>query len=338
MLVIGEALVDIVRRPNGSLDVHPGGSPLNVAVGLARLNHHVTLLTELGNDKHGDLVRLHLAAAGVALQQSRPAPVTSVARATLGTDGSAEYSFEISWTFEGADPAHTAPSHLHTGSLATALEPGAGRIETILQNARSTSSTSYDPNMRPALERDHAEAVARVERFVALADVVKASDEDVAWLYPDRSVETVVRSWAEAGPGIAVITTGGDGAVAATAEGRLVRTAAVSVSVADTVGAGDSFMSALLDRLARSDLLGASHRSQLSAVDGDLLSDVMGWASRAAAITVSRPGADPPTTSEMTGVGRRHSDDAVGIESYASDPYNNQPPRRRQPDSKGSRQ
>ena len=318
MLVVGEALVDLVLGAEGTTDVHPGGSPMNVAVGLARLGRDVTLLTELGDDAYGDLLRRHLAVAGVRLRGPAAAGATSVARASLAADGSAQYTFDVSWTLAGADDIGPAPAHIHTGSLATVVEPGAGRVEAMLESARASSSISYDPNVRPTLARHHEEAVARVERLVALADVVKASAEDVAWLYPDQTIDDVARTWATAGPAIVVITAGADGAVAATASGSLLRIDALPVSVADTVGAGDSYMSALLDGLARSDLLGPSNRARLRTADDAVVLDVVRWAARAAAITVSRPGADPPTTAELLQHEPGHTDGPAQVRGTAA--------------------
>jgi fructokinase len=296
VLVVGEALVDVVLQPDGTSVVHPGGSPANVALGLARLGADVVLLTQLGNDDHGDLVRRHLTGDGVRLEE-HPAADTSVAAAHLDADGAATYSFDLTWDVPALGSVTQA--HVHTGSLASALEPGARRVEDLLSGARAGSTVSYDPNVRPGLQGDHEAAVFRAERFVRLSDVVKASAEDVAWLYPGRAPEAVARDWVAMGPAVVVVTSGEEGAVAVTASGRVLHIAPTPVAVADTVGAGDSFMAALLDGLAKAGLLGAPRRTALRTARADLFEAILARAARAAALTVSRPGADPPTSSEL---------------------------------------
>jgi fructokinase len=296
VLVIGEALVDVVRNA-GERVVHPGGSPLNVAVGLARLGLPTTLHTSVGDDDHGRLIEAHLAASGV-ITTSAPAPgsTTSVAEASIAPDGAASYRFDIEWR-----PAAVGASNfeaVHTGSIGAALEPGATLVEGVLAGARERSTVSFDPNVRPQLMGDVQLARPRVERLVALADVVKASDEDLAWLYPELSPDEVLARWIELGPAFVVVTRGGAGATAVAASGA-VQVAAPPTTVSDTIGAGDSFMSGLLAALADRDLLGAANRPRLRAIDGATLEAVVAFAARCAAITVSRPGADPPTRADV---------------------------------------
>jgi fructokinase len=172
---------------------------------------------------------------------------------------------------------------VHTGSIGAALEPGATLVEKTLRKADTL--VSFDPNIRPALMGDHDAAVARVERFAALADVVKASDEDVAWLYPDATVASVLERWRSLGARLAVVTRGGEGADALSESGPL-HVDSFTTKVADTIGAGDSFMAGLLAALLEhgfEDVRGA-----------------VTYAARCAGITVSRPGADPPTADEVS--------------------------------------
>lgn len=280
-LVLGEALVDVVRRGSADPEAHPGGSPLNVAVGLARLGIPTTLHSSFGVDAHGLAIAEHLAASDVTVTPSTvgEAP-TSVAEATLGPDGAATYDFRIAWQLAPVDPAGF--DLVHTGSIGAALEPGATRVEEAL--AAATGLVSFDPNIRPALMPSREVALARVERLVALADVVKASDEDVAWLYPDATVDAVLARWAGLGPGWVVVTRGGEGADALVAGDRL-HVDVPSVTVADTIGAGDSFMAGLLAHVLRN--------------GADDPAATLAFAARCAAITVSRPGADPPWRHEL---------------------------------------
>lgn len=277
VLVVGEALVDIVDG-----DVLPGGSPLNVAVGVQRLGIPATLHSSFGADAHGVAIAQHLERSGVTVT---PGTVgdrdTSVAVATIAGDGSASYSFSIAWDPGPFDTAGYAL--VHTGSIGAALEPGASEVEAVLRDADCL--VSFDPNVRPALMGDHDAAVARVERFVALSDIVKASDEDIAWLYPDAGVAAVLERWRSRGPRLVVVTRGGEGADALGDAGP-VHVPAFTTTVSDTIGAGDSFMSGLL-----------------AAVLQNGFDDVRGavtYAARCAGITVSRPGADPPTADEVS--------------------------------------
>ncbi|GIG53607.1 carbohydrate kinase family protein [Demequina activiva] len=299
-LVIGEALVDVVRRTDGSVEVHPGGSPANVAIGLGRLGRDVELLTWLGDDAHGDQVRAHLAGSGVTLSPgSSSAPRTSVATATLDATGAATYDFDLTWEIAAGAAPVTAPLVAHTGSIAAVLEPGGADVVSLLAGARSTSTITYDPNARPALMGDPATALAAIETVIDVADVVKVSDEDIEWLTGGAGVDGIARSWAARGPAFVVVTRGGDGATAFMADGRELSIAAPSVSVADTVGAGDSFMGGLIDGLWGAGLLGAGHRDALHGIGTDVLEGILDRCARIAAITVSRPGANPPSSAEL---------------------------------------
>ncbi|MGW2524208.1 PfkB family carbohydrate kinase [Streptomyces sp. NPDC001617] len=191
-LVVGEALVDIITSPDGSRRSHPGGSPANVALGLGRLDHPVRLATRLGDDTHGLLVRKHLEAGGVELSPRSVADTdTSTATAVLDNAGAANYSFDITWELSAVVEKALLdgpPVHVHTGSIATALSPGANQVLKTLHALRASATISYDPNLRPALLRSPEQERERVEQLVAISDVVKASEEDafmaglVSWL------------------------------------------------------------------------------------------------------------------------------------------------------------
>lgn len=299
-LVVGEALVDVVRRSDGSLAEHPGGSPANVALGLGRLGRGVDLLTWFGADDRGALLRRHLERSQVTVAPgSDSAPRTSVAEATLDDAGAATYTFDVTWEVPAIWTAPpTAPLVVHTGSIAAVLEPGAADVLRILEAHRDSATITYDPNLRPSLMPPAEATRPVVERLVALADVVKVSDEDLAWLEPDEHPLDVARRWADAGPALVVVTRGGQGATALT-QGHEVDVAAPPVTVADTVGAGDSFMAGLVDGLWDAGLLGADGRAALRRVDEVTLRSVLSRCAEIAAITVSRPGADPPTAAEL---------------------------------------
>ena len=299
ILIAGEALTDIVVDADGGRREYPGGSPMNVAVALARLGHDAHLLTAIGEDPRGEAIRAHLDESGVHLTPSSVGPGrTSTAEAVLDASGAATYTFDLAW-----DPYPAGiPSDLdavHTSSIAAVMEPGATTLAELLRTARTAATISYDPNARPTLMGEPADVRARIEENIALSDVVKASDEDVTWLYGTDDVEDVVSSWRELGPSLTVLTRGGEGSVAFTGSGR-VQVAPVPVEVVDTVGAGDTFSAGILDALADKDLLGADRREMLGAIPSDELAAVLRRAARLAAITVSRAGANPPWSRELT--------------------------------------
>ncbi|HEY3481484.1 MAG TPA: carbohydrate kinase [Streptomyces sp.] len=301
-LVIGECVADIVRTP-GRPDVpHPGGSPANVAYGLARLGRPTALLTQLGDDPAGALITGHLRSAGVELlDDGQRGVATPTAVVTLDAQGKAAYDFAIRWTLRQVPPAVT-PRHVHLGSIAAVTAPGADAVRETAARLRPEATVSYDPNVRPALLGDRRQTVADVERCVALSDLVKASDEDLAWLYPDEPPHRVAARWRALGPAVVFVTFGGEGATAFTGTGSglvEVTGAPVPTEVADTVGAGDSFMAAVLDALADLDLTGAPARPALAGLDEATLAHVLRHAGTAAALTVSRPGANPPDREEL---------------------------------------
>jgi fructokinase len=300
-VVVGEALVDLVgQRGSRTFVAHPGGSPANVALGLARLGDPVTLVTQLGADPFGEMVSTHLQASGVRVDGNpRPGTRTSLAVATLAA-GSATYDFRIEWDVGDLGPLPADTRCLHTGSLATALAPGNERVVEFLERERRRGrvTISYDPNVRPALLGTPEQARPDIEHVVGLCHVVKVSDEDLAWLYPARADEDVARDWLGAGPGLVIVTRGAAGVLAVTAK-AVVEQPARPIELVDTVGAGDSFTAGLLDGLAGADLLGGDRWKALAAVNEALLRSVLDEAGRVAAITCSRPGTDPPTRAEL---------------------------------------
>jgi fructokinase len=299
VLVVGEALVDVVPDRDGHPQDLPGGSPANVAITLGRLGRDVRLVTVLGDDARGELVRSWLEASGVTVLAQRPGSGrTSSAVVTLDESGAAAYDFDLAWDL--SEVPQEDCDVLHVGSIATVLEPGADVVLEAVRARRGRALISLDPNARPAITPGRAGPVARVEELVGLADVVKVSDEDLAWLHPGHDpVETVTR-WSTQGPGLVVVTRGGDGAVAVRPDGTTLQVPGVRVEVADTVGAGDTFSGVLLDTLLSLGVSGAGSADALRALtDRDVLEAVT-TAAIGAAVTVSRPGADPPHRAELT--------------------------------------
>lgn len=301
-LVIGEALIDIVKSVDGTSVEHVGGSPLNVAIGLARLDHPTHLATWIGSDQRGAAIEAHLAADDVDLVAgSQSAQHTATAAATLNSSGAATYVFDVDWQLPFDLPQDD--THLHTGSIAAVLEPGASSVRDACFAHRSHGTISYDPNCRPQLMGSPADARSKIEQLIGLSDVVKASDEDVAWLYGDAPLEQIVELWAQLGPSLVVVTRGEQGALACLpkAAGDSVRTlAGQKVSVVDTVGAGDSFMAALISGLLDAGLLGdTAARARLREAGWDGVLPALDRAVAASAITVSRAGAQPPTREHL---------------------------------------
>ncbi len=308
LTVIGEGLVDVVQRASG-IEAHVGGSPLNVAVGLARLDHPVQFIGRYGRDAYGDAVAAHLRASSVMLPQGPDGLPTSVATALIDDDGAATYTFDLAWELPGlADRLAfmlQGTTLLHTGSIATMLAPGAADVLAAVEHAHPSATISFDPNCRPTIITDVDYARKQAEKFASLADVVKASDEDLEWLYPGVDPLDSARRWlslgGEEGPALVVVTRGGAGPWGITAAGEA-ECPAPDVEVADTVGAGDSFMAALLSGIVDRGLDGAQNRKELRELPAEGLAELLAHAARAAAVTVSRPGANPPTRAEMNAV------------------------------------
>ena len=297
-LVVGESLVDIVRGGDGSTTEYAGGSAANVAVALARLDREVLFATSWGDDEHGALLAARLERDGVRLA-SDPHAVghTSTAVATIGPDGHASYDFDLTWRFNPVADGLDAPV-VHTCSLGAVLAPGADEVLLLVEQLRESATVSYDVNARPAITGTGPDLVSRVEAVAALSDLVKASDEDLAALYDGADPLTAARRLLALGPAAVVVTRGAEGATWLST-GQEVDVAAVPVEVADTIGAGDTFCAAVLDGLWSAGLLGADRRDALADVPRNTVVDVLAHAARAAAITVGRPGADPPYRDEL---------------------------------------
>jgi fructokinase len=292
-LVIGEALIDIVEREGQVTGEHVGGSPLNVAVGLARLGRGVDFLTHIGDDARGRRIAGYVKSSGVELVSgSVSAKRTPTALATLDAGGSASYVFDIDWRLAGT--AEVAPPLVaHAGSIATVLEPGCRATAALLDAYHPSATITFDPNVRPALIEDDDIARGRIDRLIERCDVVKASDEDMRWIDPNRSPEQIARTWLGLGPSVVAVTMGEAGAFALCRAGTA-RVAALPVNVVDTVGAGDAFMTGLIDALWLLGLLGAGQRRQLRGIGLDALNFVLQTAVLSSALTVARAGADLP--------------------------------------------
>ncbi len=289
VLVVGESLIDIVHAADGSTREYAGGSAANVSVALARLGRSVRFATAWADDDRGRVLAEHLDSAGVVLAGDPHALArTATAAATIGADGAASYVFDLEWRINEVTPG--APAFVHLCSLGAVLEPGADQVRELVSGLRASATVTYDVNARPAITGTGAGLVARVEQMAAIADLVKASDEDLASLYPDLELAEAAAHLLGIGPAAVVVTRGGDGATWVGRD-RTVEVASLPVEVADTIGAGDTFGAAMIDALW--------DRGPLADLPPDEIAEVLAHAARAAAVTVSRPGADPPYRSEL---------------------------------------
>lgn len=304
-VVCGEALWDLFAVEAGgglSFDARIGGSPFNVAVGLARLGQRSALFTGLSTDRLGERLAAALEAEGVStdflVRTSRPSTLSLV---QLGDDGLPDYAFygesAADRMVTKADLPELGPEvwGLHAGSYSLAVEPVGSSLLALFERAAGHRLLTLDPNIRLTVEPDIALWRERIDRFVRLADVVKVSDEDLGLLYPGSGIAEIAEAWRRAGAGLVVVTTGARGAEAFSGAGR-VSVLGRAIAVADTVGAGDSFQAALIAGLAERGVRG---RSELDALGVDDLSNLLDFAAAAAAITCTRRGADLPHRSEL---------------------------------------
>lgn len=308
VLCLGEALIDVVIRDDSSVE-HVGGSLLNVAAGVASLSHPASICAWWGKDERGDRLAGWATDSGVEIVPGTDsADKTAVAYAHLDEAGRATYEFDLTWAVpEIADLDRYG--HLHTGSIAATLEPGGSQVVETVRRLREHGTISYDPNIRPALMESPEAVVGRVEELVGLSHLVKASDEDLAWLYPDTPVEDVMRAWSQAGPSMVVVTRGPWGAYALLSHNRdMLHVDQLTVEVGDTVGAGDSFMAGLISGLIDAGFLGSAEAAErLGCAGWSQVQPSLHRAITTSALTVSRHGAYAPTRDEAEQVRAKDS-------------------------------
>jgi fructokinase len=297
--VVGESLIDLVDDGSeGPPIAFPGGGPFNIAIGLTRLGEHATLVTHIGSDAYGDMLRGQLRTNGVDwVECGTGAHGTSVATARLDREGHATYDFDLVWDVTSLSVPDDV-SAVHVGSLGTLVDPGAERVIDLVDvvSAGGQALISFDPNARPALTADRSVATDRFWHLAGLSTIVKLSDEDLAFL-TGSEFEPVADRILAAGCAVVTMTRGGQGVVAKTRAG-VVSVTAPDVTVADTVGAGDSFTAAFLHALAARDALSPAGAAVV-AERPDQVQGLLEYAAKAAAVTVSRVGANPPTADEV---------------------------------------
>jgi fructokinase len=323
ILVAGEALIDLMPIPGAEhhFDARPGGAPCNVAVGLARLGQRTCFLGRIGADPFGHLLRRHLADAGVDLSMAVPAAeATTLAVASLDGHGQAEYSFYASGTadWQWAEPEipRVLPAEaraLYVGGLALRIPPGAAVLEGFMRRAWQQGGVLifFDPNVRSGSDFTAFAERARVERQLKLAHVVKASEDDIALLYPGREYREIAAEWRRMTSGIVIVTLGADGVYALTAEGAEITVPAVPADVVDTVGAGDAFASALLDGVVSAVPNDTDPGAGLRHMGIDVTRRLLERAAVSAAFTCGRAGAESADAAALDDAVQRARQDAV---------------------------
>ena len=302
ILAIGEALIDVVmtyEQPDFPVEI-PGGSPANVALTLGRLNRPVALATWIGLDERGRLIDFHMNDSGVHVTAaSRGASHTSTALARLDESGAASYTFDLEWA--PTPPIKVPPTAqiLEAGSISAIIEPGASAVLDALTRGREHALVCFDPNARPSIMGEPEAALASLERFIALADVVKVSDEDIEWLTGGAPIDEVVDRWLGMGPSLVVVTRGKHGSDVATASGLRFTKTPADIPVVDTVGAGDSFMGGIIDAMWGMGLRGGEARETLRTLPEEQVRAIIDRASAVSDVTVSRKGANPPWAHEL---------------------------------------
>jgi fructokinase len=294
VVVVGEALIDVVVDPDGDTEEAPGGSPLNVAVGLARLEIPSTLITQLGHDERGEMVVAHVTGSHAEIVAVPPANGrTSTAIARLDASGGARYEFDLEWSL----PHQELPpcQALHVGSLGTALEPGRESVLDLVEQAVGRDLfVSFDANLRESFVDDPERTWREVRELGSRCTLVKLSDEDADLLAADADPDEVARTLlAGERTHLVLLTRGAHGATAFTAS-ETVSVSPRPVEVVDTVGAGDAFMAGTLAQLSDVDAFGQGMPSDRAALER-----LAAGAVEVAALTCERRGANPPRRQDL---------------------------------------
>ena len=295
--VCGEVLIDLIPGADGVRVGHVGGGPANTAKALARMGHDVQFIDGLSTDEDGQAARKNLlddeVKLDLALTSDKP---TCLAIVSLDAKGGASYEFKIAGTatFDFSldwlpDPSRYKPNVLHIGTLVTAIQPCADVLYDWALQVAEFAPIIFDPNIRPSVQPDRDLYEAAVEKWAALSAVIKVSDDDLAWLFPEVSIDDVAKRWINDGVFLVVVTRGANGIVGFTEDGR-VEVPGVKVDVVDTVGAGDTVGAIVVEAMIEHGLI---------ELRGDRLHEVLSRAAHAAAITCSRQGAQPPYKHEL---------------------------------------
>ena len=298
--VCGEVLIDLIPGADGVRVPHVGGGPANTAKALARLGHDVYFIDGISTDEYGVAARKELlddeVKLDLALTSDKPTCLAIVSLDANGgasyefkIDGTATFDFNLNWL---PDPSRYKPNVLHIGTLVTVIQPGADVLYDWAMQVAEFAPIVFDPNIRPSVMGDHDLYEAAVEKWAALSSVIKVSDDDMAWLYPGQKYEDVARRWLGDGAALVVVTRGSQGIIGFTAEGA-VEVDGAKITVADTVGAGDTVGAIIVEAMIEQGIL---------ALTGDVLKATLHRAAVAAGITCSRKGAQPPYKHELKNI------------------------------------
>jgi fructokinase len=308
VLVIGEALVDVVHGLNGEIKNIPGGSPANTAVALARLGTKTYMKARTSSDKFGIEIRNYLTNQNVNLDYSLVVDSpSSVIDALIQKDGSARYEANLNgaadygWTFTELNQEIDPDTQIiQLGSLTSYIEPGATNVEKWFTNLRQSNKylLTFDPNIRHPLDGQNEKDVrSRAKKLASLSHVVKASDEDLNWIFSNNNPKDSALKIIESGASLVVVTLGKQGAFAVNKKHEFVEVLAIEIDVIDSIGAGDTFAAALITQLLENSWINENALEKLNGTD---LTGMLTNCSLAAAITCSRQGANPPHRHEVT--------------------------------------